>query len=318
MPDAPGHNANHKAQDRKTRSATPGPCPEYVRFRLGAALVAGGGVFAAARSISAWEPMGIFVGLAAVGLALGATALFRVLLDQLRVARSSRRAIWRANGTAAALHVLLKRIEQREMGQLPAGPSRPSAASSVGAPHTAMVNLADVGEGNMDLLTAATLQDSVFPRLASAMPDEGHEADTLAAPRLDGAGAVSPDESVDEAARAERICDGVALSEGVEPKNIFREWQQAVKQRDLRTCRRIHATLTETLRPETLEPLTRQLATLATQVERGLRKQFAEAVHRRDYHAALKTGAEICELLPDRPIAAEFRRIRDHLARRAV
>jgi len=314
MADAPGHNANGKAPNRRTGSVIFDRCREYARFRLGAAMAAGAGVFMAARSISAWEPIGIFIGCTTVGVALGATALFRILLDQLQVAQSSRRALWHSQVAAAALETLLKRIERIEQPQGRGNPSNAqSTARGPSAVPTAMVNLADVGEGNMDLLTAATLDHSVFPRLATAMPDEGREADCMAASRPENAGDPAADESPEERARA-----GIALSQGVEPKNIFRQWQQAVNQRDLRVCRGIHATLAETLEPDTLKPLPRQLAAVAGEVERGLRKQFAEAVHRRDYHAALKIGEAICELLPDRPIAAEFRRVRGHLARRAV
>jgi len=324
MADASGQIAKQNTHASPSGRGAPDRWPEYGRFRLGAAVVAGGGVFVAARSLSAWEPIGIFVGVAAVGVAIGATSLFRILVDQLNVARSSRRALWRGQVSAAALEVLLKRIERLEQPQDGGNPaSTPSAASGPSAVSTAMVNLAEVGEGNMDLLTAATLDGSVFPRLATAMPDEGHGVDGDRALPPTGDRLSSQCESRDVPDRGGqdsdgRARDGVVLSGGVETRNIFRQWQQAVKHHDLRACRGIHATLAATLAPRTLVPLTRQLAAVAGEVERGLRMQFAEALHRRDYHAALETGVAICELLPDRPIAAEFRRIHDHLARRAV
>ena len=52
---------------------------------------------------------------------------------------------------------------------------------------------------------------------------------------------------------------------------------------------------------------------LADRVERSLRKEFSSCVRKGDYAGGLAIGERICKLLADRPVAAEFRRIRPYL-----
>jgi len=49
---------------------------------------------------------------------------------------------------------------------------------------------------------------------------------------------------------------------------------------------------------------------LADRTEQRLRMQFAQRVHQGDVEGVLRIGNQMCELLPDRPIADEFRRLK--------
>ena len=54
------------------------------------------------------------------------------------------------------------------------------------------------------------------------------------------------------------------------------------------------------------------------ETERRLRQEFSQRAHRRDYAGLLDVGRRICKLLPDRPIAAEYERLKPVLIRKAA
>ena len=56
-----------------------------------------------------------------------------------------------------------------------------------------------------------------------------------------------------------------------------------------------------------------ELERLADRVEASLRRSFAEHARRGNHLALLKVGEQIRALLPDRPVAADFERIKPAL-----
>jgi hypothetical protein len=106
------------------------------------------------------------------------------------------------------------------------------------------------------------------------------------------------------------------LEGGLPLRNQLREWKVAVREEDLRACRRLHAALVDTVDPEQAARLTETLNHIATHTEQQLRTAFVEAVRSRRFSAALEVGEEIRQLFPESPAAADFRRLQPALRRR--
>jgi hypothetical protein len=69
--------------------------------------------------------------------------------------------------------------------------------------------------------------------------------------------------------------------------------------------------------PGAAAPLREMLDRLADQTEDRLRRAFSDCVRRQDFGKALVLGRQFAELLPDRPVRAEFEELRPVLERKA-
>jgi len=178
------------------------------------------------------------------------------------------------------------------------------------------IDLANAPMENADVLAAATLERGVFPRLVRAMEAE---------PPAQSSDAVSlmEDDSGDEIpVDALEWFDGplaetASVRSAAAVRNILRSWRVALRARDLPTCRRVFAALEDTADASVVDPLRQPLGELIARIERELRDEFTQRRRAGDFPGMLRVGQCICALLPERPIAAEFRRIEPHILRRA-
>jgi hypothetical protein len=92
-------------------------------------------------------------------------------------------------------------------------------------------------------------------------------------------------------------------------------WDVAMRNGDVKTCRRILSVMLDTAEAEAVNRMRRDFAALEDRTEDALRRRFALSVAHRDLAGILGVGADICDLLPDRAIADEYRRLAPHLAR---
>lgn len=249
---------------------------------------------------------------ACIGLViiLGAVALVVVL-----------RALDRLNRSVTAL----MEVEGRRTGE---GRER-DTRSSEGTFSNAVVDLAAVGRGDPGKIIAATLDRSVFPRLAETLneqppattPDTRNRVPLSKGRRSEGLNSQGADNADDSdlepdekgaAATSDSDVDGVAHN------NVLRIWKQAVRAGDLITCRSLYSILVDTVDPRLVARLQVQMQALADRTERRLRAQFAQRVRQRDVEGVLRVGDQMCELLPDRPIAEEFRRLKPRLMDRTA
>ena len=183
--------------------------------------------------------------------------------------------------------------------------------------HVTVIDLASFGRGDPGVLAAASLDRDVFPRLVATMeahpPASSHdsESDTTAVTSSDvPSGAAAREDQ--EGTKNRRTAGSVTT------KNLLREWQAGLWNDDLLACRTVYAALVDVVDPAELVPLEVQLTRLADRREQALREAFSQCATRRDYAGMLEVGEQICRLLPDRPVAADFRRIRPHLEDRSV
>ena len=156
--------------------------------------------------------------------------------------------------------------------------------------NTVLVDLASFGPGDPAPITAATLERSTFPRLVRALDE------------VPFAGAAPP---------ASSACPGAA-------RDLRRTWRVAVREGDLATCRAVFSTFVDTADTDTVVTLARELRKLADRTEQCLRARFSDCIREKDYRGALRAGEQMSALLPDRPLAREFARIKPHLLRRAA
>ena len=120
----------------------------------------------------------------------------------------------------------------------------------------ALIDMVALGQNDPRLLTAATLSESTFPRLATLVNEAAVDFEPDAPAETDD-GDIEPGP----------------------PKTQTVEDRQAL--------------------------------------ERRLRREFSQRARRRDYAGLLEVGRRICAMLPGRPIAAEFERLRPMLVRKA-
>jgi hypothetical protein len=182
-----------------------------------------------------------------------------------------------------------------------------------------VVDLADFGLRNPELLAAANLKRDGYPRLASARNSASEEPDTGAIESESTSGCKidlnSPESSQLNAAdqSSGNSANGVAAS----ARNLLQQWKAALADDDLSLCRQIFSALLDLADRDALKPLELQICELEDRLERRLRDRFTSQVHHRDFVAALETGEQMHSLLSDRPVAADFERLRPILARRA-
>ena len=177
-----------------------------------------------------------------------------------------------------------------------------------------MLDLTAIGPGDPTLITAATLDRDVFPRLVKTM-NEAPPPELVPA----GKNAMADDPSKgEEQPIISRTATAVKKTKDtpVALKNLLRAWQDAVHACDLAACRSVFSTLVDTADAATVAAFEGELERLADQIETALRTNFADRVRQGDFAAALAVGEKIATLLPDRPIAVEFKCLRPHLHRR--
>lgn len=188
-------------------------------------------------------------------------------------------------------------------------------STSAGAsPSHAVVDLAAAGHGDPRRIIAATLDRSVYPRLAETLDEQppATTPDTRNRVPLDDTGGSDPEPSEEGAAAA--VAAPQSDVDGVAHKNVLRIWKQAVRAGDLIACRSVYSILVDTVDPRLVARLEIQMQALADRTEHQLRAQFAQRVRQRDVEGVLRVGDQMCELLPDRPIAEEFRRLKPLLS----
>jgi len=220
------------------------------------ALYVAVGFVAATASALSGDRLGTFLGFLMISGALGATALLRAVLRiEVRIS---------AIGDAATeMHTRMGRLEtelNETRDQLGLG------GCSLGETGVMqLLDLAAMGGGNLDALTAATLDHKAYPRLSA---------------------------TIEEGSQEQREEDSTP-SEGDTQKRC-----------------EPYPPLVEEARVEAIASLSEELA---ERVERSLREAFSSCVRKGDYAGGLAIGERIGKLLADRPVAAEFRRIRPYL-----
>ena len=257
------------------------------------------GFVAATASALNGDRLGTFLGFLIISGALGATALLRAVL-RIGVRIS-------AMGDAVQeMHARLVRVETglneaRERAGLDGRP--PPNAGGV-----RMLDLATMGSDNPDVLAAATLDHEAYPRLVTTPEEEP-------AARADETAAQGEEQGA-SSGTTQTESDGVAPGEDqteATTENLLRQWTVAMRDGDLAGGRGLYAALVATAGVEAVAPLGEKIDELADRVERSLREAFSSRVREGDYAGGLAIGERMCSLLPDRPVTAEFQRIRPYL-----
>lgn len=255
------------------------------------ALYVAVGFFLAIPAALRGDRLSAFLGFLIVSGALVAAAIGRILL------RLTDRIAALSDGLVG-LDERLERIEH--VAERLAG-DRPDE------PPVRHLNLAAIGRGDPSILAAASLDRDVFPRLVTIPGNES------AVPFQRTANSQSGELEVQKEHPAESPTPEAAPSSAVTTKNLLREWKLGLGREDLAACRAVYAALVAVTNPADLKPLTLQLARLADRTERMLRKSFAQYAHDRDYAGMIMVGETIRKLLADRPVAADFLRLKPHL-----
>ncbi len=255
------------------------------------ALYVAVGFFLAIPAALRGDRLSAFLGFLIVSGALVAAAIGRILL------RLTDRITALSEGLVG-LDERLERIEhvaERLAGDRPDGPP------------VRHLNLSAIGRGDPSILAAASLDRDVFPRLVTIIGNES------AVPSQRAAGSKSGELEAQPEQLAERPTPEAAPSAAVTTKNLLREWKLGLDKGDLAACRAVYAALVAVTNPADLQPMTLQLAGLADSTERLLRKSFGQYARDRDYAGMIMVGETICKLLADRPVAADFLRLKPHL-----
>ena len=179
---------------------------------------------------------------------------------------------------------------------------------------TSTIDPAAFGQGDPSKLVAARLDRDAFPRLVAMM-----EAEPPPEVAVIGRDAALGPAVAGETVREESDRDAAECDEpGMATKDLLRAWRMGLRNGDLASCREAYAALVDTVDAAALGPLEMKLNELADRTERSLREAFA--VYRRQCNCVgmITVGERICLLLPDRPVAEEFRRVESHLRRLAA
>ena len=255
------------------------------------ALYVAVGFFLAVPAALRGDRLSAFLGFLIVSGALVAAAIGRILL------RLTDRITALSEGLAG-LDERLERIEhvaERLAGDRPHGPP------------VRHLDLAAIGRGNPSILAAASLDRDVFPRLVTILGNESAVPSQRTANSQSGELETRPEQAAESPTRE------AEPSVAVTTKNLLREWKLGLRKGDLAACRAVYAALVAVAHPADLKPMTLQLARLADSTERLLRKSFAQYAHDRDYAGMIMVGETICKVLADRPVAADFLRLKPHL-----
>ncbi len=200
------------------------------------------------------------------------------------------------------LTTLVERIEQvhDRLGQLEESRVIHETRAAAASADETLNTLGLAGEQPIPptVLTAANLDRSIFPRLVPTGDEQmagGAANKTIAAPR--------------------RAASQLRGEPRVTSDRLWRKWETAVQAGDLAGGRALCSVLVDTVGPDAVATLTAEMDELTARTETSLRGQFSGYLQKRDYANALAIGAKITRLLPDRPIAAEFARVRPLLER---
>ena len=288
-------------------------------YVVAAFYVAVGFVAATASALNG-DRLGTFLGFLIISGALAATALLRAVL----------RIGVRISAIGEAMEGLDARLNRVEAGlRVVREHVGVDARAATAAGGIRVLDLAAIGSGDPSVLSAATLDRQAYPRLVTTM-EEAPPAQSAAAEAAEHTftplhPTLTPsDERTLEAmetqsktnAQPNDTEDDDTAFAGAATKNLLRQWKVALRDGDLAGCRAVYSALIDTAGTEAAASLGAQAEELADRIERSLREAFSLRVRERDYAGALAIGERMCSLLPDRPVVAEFMRVRPHLLRR--
>ncbi len=175
-------------------------------------------------------------------------------------------------------------------------------------------DLSTMGIGDPSVLAAATLDRDVYPRLVATMEEEPPAQAISDVRRVQQS--ARPDASARSAADAAGV-DEFAGAAGPAIKSLLRNWRIALREGDLVGCRVVLSALIDTAGEEAVVPLREQIAALADRVEQRLRSEFSAHVRSRNFESAIGVGDQITTLLADRPVAAEYTKLKPLLERQS-
>lgn len=215
--------------------------------------------------------------------------------------------------TALQVLVRIARIEEclTDLGERLQGLVHLMAAksdSTTTSSPTTILDLSAIGPGDPAQLAAAVLERDRYPRLVTAIEqaDLGESPLSPLTPEI-GSGKTQPP--------APSGTNGNGQS--TRTRDLLQQWKTAMAKEDLVQCRQVFSAMVDIAEKEELKPLQSQIYQLQDRLEAKLREQFTVAIRRRDFAAAVQVGEKMTALLADRPVAAEFARLRPILTRRA-
>jgi len=249
------------------------------------------GFVAAAGSAVGGDRLGTFIGFLIISGAIGGAVALRSILHVEACVSAMSEALLDARDRLTHL--------ERSVGAL-REPTQGIDPRSVDAAARKLLDLASIGSGDPSLLTAATLDRAVFPRLVASMEEEPP--------------AQSAEVTDTTTSSGEPETEGASLTPA--SINLLRQWRIALRNGDLAGCRAVYSAMIDTVGAEEAEPLRVQIEQLADRVEQSLREAFVAKFRAGDLAEALALGERISHLLPDRPVTTEFRRLEPHIRRR--
>jgi hypothetical protein len=157
---------------------------------------------------------------------------------------------------------------------------------------------------------------SVVPAVAAVAPAASEVAIPAGAARIrhNGNGAHAA-EARENGKHEEPAFD--AEDTGPMSRVMMRRWKSAYREGDLPACREVFSVFEPIADADLVRSMREQLDEVVQRTERRLRLQFQQLVHEQRFEEALRVGDEMEKVLPERPIAQEFARIKPHLLRRA-
>ncbi len=202
---------------------------------------------------------------------------------------------------------------RRQLERIASTVERDGQDSTEASP-TSTIDLAAFGPGDPSKLVAARLDRDAFPRLVAMM-----EAEPPPEAAVIGPGALLGPAVAGETAREKsNRCAAESDEPAMTAKDLLRAWRLGLRNGDLASCREVYAALVGTVNAAALGPLEMKLNELADRTESSLREAFAVYRRQCDCVGMIAVGERICSVLPDRPVAEEFRRVEPHLRRLAA
>ena len=258
------------------------------------AFYVGVGFFITVPAALSGDRLSAFLGFLIIGGALGGAAVINAVL----------RSAFQIQSVGERLDDIRLRLEQMEATY------HSTQTTATAESPARLIDLATLGRGDPSVLVAARLDRDAFPRLVTTMEEEPPAEAAEVQPDGASDGAVvpeplaqpSPGEPDDSGPPAEVIA-----------RNLLRDWNVGLRNGDVAACRAVYAALVDVADPNTVAALSAQLDELTDRTEASLRVAFAERYRERDFEGMLAVGARLCGLLPDRPVAEEFNRIKPFL-----
>ncbi|MGD2110017.1 MAG: hypothetical protein PVI86_11585 [Phycisphaerae bacterium] len=175
-----------------------------------------------------------------------------------------------------------------------------------------LLDLASIGRGDPTKLVAASLHRDEYPRLVTTMETDP-PAESTSTPM---SSRVQKIKLATTTTGRKNHTAAPHTPGDIKAKNLRKRWNASLRDEDLASCRNIFAAFIDTAEPATVASMHRELARLADRIEASLRRRFTRHAHEHDFAGLLMVGEQISALLPDRPIADEFRRLKPHLLER--